>query len=118
MAERRGDGGRHMVGNEDRYPARSGGFATACQHLPALCFRSLGESMAHEVGARRRDRRALCRRYPIGISTPSGRRPLSGAVSGATRKGRGGTPPRKNGPQRVPAESETAIEVGENAQAD
>src|SRR5438309_11032590 len=32
MVERRGDGGRHMVGNEDRYPARSGNFAAACQH--------------------------------------------------------------------------------------
>jgi site-specific DNA recombinase len=43
------------------YLLRSGSnLAAACQCLPALCFRSLGECMAHEVCARRCDRRALC----------------------------------------------------------
>ena len=51
-----------MVGNEDGYPARVGDFAAACQYLPALRFRSLGQGLAYEVCARRRNRRALCRR--------------------------------------------------------
>src|SRR6516165_10857639 len=76
-------------------------FAAACQYLPALYFRSLGESMAHEVCARRRDRRALCRRYPIGISTPSGSGPLSGAVPGAAAEVWVGTPSRQDAPDRV-----------------
>jgi site-specific DNA recombinase len=77
------------------------GFAAACQYLPALCFRSLGESMAHEACAGRRDRRALCRRYPIGISTPSGSRPLSRAVPGAAAEVWVGTPSRQDAPDRV-----------------
>jgi len=36
MAERRGHGGRQMVGNQDRYPARVSDFADACQYLSAL----------------------------------------------------------------------------------
>ena len=69
-----------MVGNEDRYPARGGDLAVACKYLPALYLRPLGERMAQEICARRGDRRALCRRYPTGVSIPSGSRPLPDAA--------------------------------------
>src|SRR5271169_28487 len=42
MVERRGDGGRRMVGNEDRHSARGSDFAATRECLSALRFRSLG----------------------------------------------------------------------------
>ena len=46
MAQGRGDGGRQVVGTEDRYPARLGDFAAPREYLPVLRFRSVGTSVA------------------------------------------------------------------------
>ena len=53
MAEGRSYGGRQMVGTADGYAAGLGDFTGARERLPALQFRSLGECLAPEVGARR-----------------------------------------------------------------
>src|SRR5246127_2041415 len=73
MAQRGSNGGRQMVGHEDRQSARLGGFTVACEYLPALRFRSLGERVAREVGPRRGGGRPLRGRYHLRIPTPSGR---------------------------------------------
>ena len=62
MAEGGGVGTRPMVGDEGRDSARSSGFATACQYVPALCLRSVGRSLAQESGAGRHHCRPLRRR--------------------------------------------------------
>jgi len=46
MAKSWGDGGRQMVGDGEGDSARLGDFTAACQYLPALCFRSVGERVA------------------------------------------------------------------------
>ena len=61
-----------MVGDEDGYSARGGDFAAAREYLSALCLRSLGERLAQEMGARRRDRRPLRGRYRLRL--PASRR--------------------------------------------
>src|SRR5712691_10582250 len=53
MAQGWGDGGRQVVGSEDREPARLGDFTAPREYLLALHFRSLGERLAQEVCARR-----------------------------------------------------------------
>src|SRR5271156_168533 len=63
MARRRSNGGRAMVGNEDRYSARFGGITDPRQYLSPLCFRSLGGRLAQEVCARRGGSDSLCGRY-------------------------------------------------------
>ena len=75
-----------MVGDEDGYSARVGDFADACQYLPALRIRSLGGCLAQEVCARRRDRRAICRRHRFRFPAPSRSRPFSGSSPGTVRK--------------------------------
>ena len=61
MAEGWGDGGRQVVGSADRESAGVGDFTVAREHLPALLFRSLGERLAQEMGARRSGGRPLRR---------------------------------------------------------
>src|SRR5580704_5252665 len=90
-----------MVGDEDRYSARVGDFADACPYLPALRIRSLGGSLAQEVCARRRDRRAICRRYRFRFPAPSRSRPFSGSSPGTAEEVWLGTPSRQNAPDRV-----------------
>ena len=46
--------------HEDRYSARFGDFTAAREYLPALRFRSLGERLAQEMGARRGGGHPLC----------------------------------------------------------
>jgi RNA-directed DNA polymerase len=53
MAEGRSDGGRQMVGTEDRESAGLGDFTVAREYLPAVLFRSLGKRLAQEVGEAR-----------------------------------------------------------------
>src|SRR6516164_5781831 len=101
MVEGRGDGGRQMVGTEDRQSAGLGDFTVARKYLPALQFRSLGERLAQEVCARRGDCTPLRGRYHLGISIPDGRRTLPGESTGTVGKVWTGTPSRKDAPDRV-----------------
>src|SRR5580704_4813478 len=82
MAQRWGDGGRRMVEHEDRESARFGDFTASREHLPALCFRSMGERLAHEMGARRSGSRPLRGRHHLRIPTPSRGRSFSGKTFG------------------------------------
>src|SRR5246500_1994190 len=82
MAQRGSNGGRQMVGHEDRQSARLGGFTVACEYLPALRFRSLGERVAREVGPRRGGGRPLRGRHAgtdinlMGCKSPDPNRPF------------------------------------------
>jgi hypothetical protein len=84
MAQRGGDGGRQMVGHEDRQSARFGDFTASREYLPALRFRSLGERVAQEVGTRRGGGHPLRGRYHLGIPTPSGRGSILEELTGTT----------------------------------
>jgi hypothetical protein len=75
-----------MIGHEDRESARFGDFAASREHLPALCFRSMGERLAHEMGARRSGSRPLSGRHHLRIPTPNRSRSFSGELSGTTGK--------------------------------
>ena len=63
--------------NKVGYAARSSGFTTARQRVPALCIRSVGGSLAQESGHGRCDCRPLCRRSCGGLRKPSGSRTFS-----------------------------------------
>jgi RNA-directed DNA polymerase len=93
MVESRSDGGRQVVGSEDRESARFGDFTAPGEHLPALLFRSLGERLAQEVGARRGGGHPLRGRHDRGIPISDRRRSLPGKLTGTTGKVRTGTPP-------------------------
>src|ERR1700730_4852340 len=82
MAQRWGEGGRRMVGHEDRQSARLGDFTASRECLPALRVRSLGERAAPEVGTRRGGSHPLRGRYHLGIPTPGGRRSFLGELTG------------------------------------
>jgi hypothetical protein len=65
MAQRRINRGWHLVGDEDRDPARGGNFTAAGEYLPALRLRPGDRSMEAKC-ARRRHRRTLrgrCRHW-------------------------------------------------------
>src|ERR1035441_7153396 len=62
MVEGGSVGGGPVVGDEGRNSARSGDFAAAGEHLPALRVRPLGRSLAPESRAGRCHSRSLCRR--------------------------------------------------------
>src|ERR1700692_1164962 len=70
MVEGGSVGRRGMEGDEDRNAAGSSGFTFAGEHLSAQCLRSLGESVAAEVGARGPDCGWLRRRCRTGVRTP------------------------------------------------
>ena len=81
------------------YLLRSGShFAVACQSLPALCARSMGEGMAEEGGARRDDRGAVRGRRGAGVSVPGGCREVPGAIAGARAEFRAGAASREDAP--------------------
>src|ERR1039457_4551357 len=65
-------GGGPVVGDEGRNSARSGDFAAAGEHIPALRGRSLGRSLAPESRAGRCLSRSLCRRSGGGLRKPDG----------------------------------------------
>src|SRR5262249_8226428 len=83
MAEGRSDGGRPMVGTEDRYAAGFGNFTVARECVLTLRFRSLGGRLAQEVGARRGGGRPLCGRRHPGISVSAGRGSLPKRIYGS-----------------------------------
>src|ERR1700682_5424122 len=70
-------GGRHLVGDEGGDPTRSGSFALDGQHLPALCFRPVGGSLAEEVREGARHSEPLRGRHRHGFRAPG----RSGTVS-------------------------------------
>src|SRR5450759_1761410 len=90
MAESGRDRGRTVVRDEGRDSARGGGFARACQSLPALCARSVGDSMAEEGGAWRDDRGAVRRRRGVRFSVPGRSREVPGGLAGAGAEVRAG----------------------------
>ena len=61
MAERRRAGGRETLASGGRDAPGRQCLAAAGEHLSPLCLRPVGPNVASEAGARRRDRRALCR---------------------------------------------------------
>src|SRR5438477_6218411 len=101
MAEGRSDGGRQMVGTADGYAAGFGDFTVACKCVPTLQFRSLGERLAPEVGARRSGSRPLRGRYYLGIPVSNGRGSLSGELARAVGQVRTGTSPGQDAPDRI-----------------
>jgi len=107
MVEGRSIRGWEMAGKQDRNAAGGGSMAAAGKYLSALCFRSLGGSMATESSARRHDRSAVCGRCCAGIRAERG----SGAVSERTAGTAGsiwlGTAPGEDAADRVWAERST-----------
>src|SRR2546425_13135690 len=96
MAQRWGDGGRQVVGSEDRESARLGDLTAPREYLPTLHFRSLGERLAQEVCARRdgghpfRGWHAGTDVKLMGCKSPDPNRPFGdlagGRVCGANRR--------------------------------
>src|SRR5690348_12565688 len=103
MAEGGGDGGGPMDGGGDGDAARGGDFTPAGEYLSALRLRPLGAGVAKETRARRRGRRALCRRYSPRVPSPGGSRPLSGRTAGTVAEVWAGIASRQNAPDRVRA---------------
>src|SRR5450631_2410807 len=73
--------------------ARLGDFTALGEHLSALLFRSLGERLAQEVGARREGSHPLRGRHYRGIPISDRCRSLPGKLTGTTGKVWTGTPP-------------------------
>src|SRR5579872_13299 len=71
MAEGRSFGRRRMVGDDGGYATRGSDFTAARQHVPALCFRSVGRGLAEENRAGRCYYRPLRRRSCGRISAPA-----------------------------------------------
>ena len=94
MAQRWGDGGRRVVGNADRYPARLGDFTAACQYLSALFVRPLGGGLAQEMCARRGGGSPLCGRHHLRIPASGRRGAFPGEFPGTTAEVWVGTPSR------------------------
>ena len=94
-------GGGPVVGNEGRNSARSGGFAAAGEHLPALRVRPLGRSLAPESRAGRRLSRSLCRRSGGGLRKPDGGGAIPERVSGTAREVRPRITSREDETDRV-----------------
>src|ERR1700692_2233567 len=86
MAKGGSVGGGPVVGNEGRNSARSGGFAAAGEHLPALRIRPLGRSLAAESRAGRCRSRPLCRRPGGGLRKPDGGGTFPERVPGTARE--------------------------------
>src|ERR1700687_1028439 len=63
-------GGWPVVGDKGRDSARSGDFAAAGEHLPALRVRPLDRSLAPESRAGRCHSGSLCRRSGSGLRKP------------------------------------------------
>ncbi len=84
MAESRGVRGWRMVGDEGGHATRSGGFAAACQRVPALRLRLWGGDWREKVAQGGHDRGPLRRRSLCRIRAPSRSRALSERLSGTT----------------------------------
>src|SRR5579862_9569240 len=82
MVEGGGVGGWPVVGDKGRDSARSGDFAAAGEHLPALRVRPLGRSLAPESRAGRCHSRSLRRRSGGGFRKPDGGGAIPERVSG------------------------------------
>src|SRR5215471_2586325 len=96
MVESWSDGGRPMVGTAEGYAAGLGDFTVTRQRVPALQFRSLGERLAPEVGARRSDSHQIRGWHAgtdinlMGCKSPDPNRPFGdlagGRVGGVSRR--------------------------------
>src|SRR5271154_854994 len=103
MAQRWSNGGKAMVGNEDRYSTRLGGITDPRQYLSPLCFRSLGERLAQEVCARRSGSDSLRGRYHLRFPISGRRGSFSGESPGTVAEVWIGTSSRQDAPGRVRA---------------
>ena len=79
------DGGRTVVRDGGRDPARGGDFTAACQSLPALRSRCLGEQVAGQRGVWRYNRGAIRGRRSAWVSTPGRGREVPGGTPGTSR---------------------------------
>src|SRR5262245_296187 len=98
MAGRWGLGERDVVEFGDGDTPRGDDFAAPCKRVPALRARSLDPAMAQASRARRRSRRALCRRFRDGLSARVRRGGVSSRSRSATAAVRVGVAPRENAP--------------------
>src|SRR5712664_315518 len=101
MVESGRDRGRTVVRDEGRDSARGGDIAAAGQSLPALCARSVGDSMAEEGGAWRDDRGAVRRRRGARLPVPGRSREIPGGFAGAGAEVRTGVASTEDASDRI-----------------